>query len=129
MPPTDKNWVKRVRETSDALDLESGVFTWNDPAQIARSLAKSALASARRKAPPFRSAMSMLNYYCNRAGRTLPHERKRVLERAKDELRCLFGRKPRVSCTLPPRYARFDPPPRAQRRPPSSGARKCRPEC
>ena len=124
MPVTGKNWVQQVRETSDALDLEEGVFTWDDPARIARSLAKSALASTRRKAPPFRSAMAMLNYYCNRAGRTLSPARRRILAQAKDELRCLFGREPRGSCTLKPRYARFDPLPRAHKRAARTGTQR-----
>jgi len=68
------------------------VFTWNDPAKIARSLKRSALRSDRRKALPFASAMSMLNFYINRAGKGLPPERKKVLEQAKIELRKIFHR-------------------------------------
>ncbi len=68
------------------------MFTWDDPRRIAHSLKRSAEASVRRKADPFRSAMSMLTFYMNRAGRSLPPERRRILERAKDELRRLFGR-------------------------------------
>jgi len=84
-----------VTEHSNALDLEPGVFTGN-PAQIARSLKRSAERSHRRKSSPFRSALSMLTFYMNRAGAKLSRERKRVLERAKDELRRLYGRAPRT---------------------------------
>ncbi len=87
-----RRWSQAVTERSNALDLEPGVFTWDDPRRIARSLKHSAEASVRRKADPFRSAMSMLTFYVNRAGRNLPPERRRILERAKDELRRLFGR-------------------------------------
>ncbi|WOX05758.1 DUF3175 domain-containing protein [Microbulbifer pacificus] len=89
---SDSKWSQRVTETSDALDLEGGVFTLHDPREIALSLKKSAEQSHRRKAEPFRSAMSMLTFYINRAGDNLPEERKKVLEQAKDELRVLFGR-------------------------------------
>jgi Protein of unknown function (DUF3175) len=82
-----------VTDTSDALDLERGVFSLNDPRAIARSLKRSAERSRRRKAEPFRSAMSMLNFYINRAGRNLPKSRRSRLERAKDELRRLYQRK------------------------------------
>lgn len=85
-------WSQRVAETSDALDLEPGVFTWEDPGAIARSLKRSAEASRRRKSTPFRSAMSMLNFYVNRAGRQLPDQQRARIEAAKDELRKLFGR-------------------------------------
>lgn len=94
-PPTSRRWSQRVTQTSFALDLEAGVFTWNDPVAIARSLKASAEASTRRKAGPFQSAMSMLNFYINRAGRKLPPERRAVLDAAKDELRKLYGRPPR----------------------------------
>lgn len=77
---------------SFALDLEEGVFTWTDPKKIALSLKNSAEASKRRKAPPFRSAMSMLVFYINRAGKNLGADQKQVLERAKDELRKLYGK-------------------------------------
>ncbi len=90
--PKDPRWSQRVTATSNALDLEAGVFTLDDPAAIARSLKRSADASERRKADAFRSAMSMLNFYINRAGRHLPAERRARLEAAKDELRVLFGR-------------------------------------
>ncbi len=85
-------WSQRVTETSRALDLEEGVFTWDDPKRIALSLKRSAEASRRRKSEPFRSAISMLTFYINRAGRTLPDERRRILEQAKEELRELYGR-------------------------------------
>ena len=87
-----KRWSQRVTETSDALDLEAGVFTLEDPRQIARSLKRSADKSRRRKVDPFRSAMSMLNFYINRAGRGLPAKQRARLEAAKDELRSLYGR-------------------------------------
>jgi len=86
-------WSKAVGQRSDALDLEAGVFT-RSPAQIARSLKRSAERSTRRKSPPFRSAMSMLTLYENRAGRSLSAERRRVIRQAKDELRKLFKRVP-----------------------------------
>ncbi|MBT1077063.1 DUF3175 domain-containing protein [Geobacter grbiciae] len=85
-------WSRRVTETSNALDLEPGVFTWDDPREIARSLKRSADESDRRKGSPFASSMSMLTFYINRAGRNLPADRRHVLERAKDELRALCGR-------------------------------------
>ena len=81
-----------MTEHSDALDLGEGVFTLEDPREIAASLKRSAEASSRRKADPFRSAMSMLTFYINRAGHNLPEERRRVLEAAKDELRRLYGK-------------------------------------
>lgn len=88
-----KKWSKHVTDTSDALDLKQDVFTSDDPEKIARSLKHSAKQSDRRKSNPFRSAMSMLNFYINRAGRNLPKSQKQVLEDAKDELREEFGRK------------------------------------
>jgi hypothetical protein len=91
-PHTDKRWSQRVTETSNALDLEPGVFTLDDPREIALSLKRSAEESERRKTDPFRSAMSMLNFYINRAGSQLPAEQRRRLDAAKDELRALFGR-------------------------------------
>lgn len=87
-----RHWSQRVRETSNALDLEPGVFAGSDPRAIAASLKASAERSGHRKAEPFRSAMSMLNFYINRAGKQLPTEQRECLERAKDELRALFGR-------------------------------------
>lgn len=89
-----KKWSQRVTESSDALDLEPGVFTYDDPRRIAESLKRSAERSRRRKADPFRSAMSMLAFYINRAGVKLPTVQRNRLEEAKDELRDLFG-KPR----------------------------------
>ena len=85
-------WSQRVTEESNALDLEPGVFTWDDPLAIARSLKASAERSDRRKTTPFRSAMSMLTFYINRAGAQLPEEQLARLELAKDELRALCGR-------------------------------------
>lgn len=87
-----KRWSQRVNRTSNALDLNHDVFTWRDPKRIARSLKRSAEASARRNAGPFQSAMSMLNFYINRAGRNLPVAQKKVLQRAKLELRKLYHR-------------------------------------
>jgi Protein of unknown function (DUF3175) len=88
-------WSAQVMRTSDALDLEEGVFKKDSARAIAASLKRSALASGRRKAEPFRSAMSMLNFHINRGGSGLSAERRRVLERAKAELRALFGRSAR----------------------------------
>jgi hypothetical protein len=79
-------------QTSDALDLEPGVFTLDSPRAIALSLKRSAESSSRRKAEPFRSAMSMLSFHINRAGKSLSPERRRILNRAKQELRAAFGR-------------------------------------
>jgi hypothetical protein len=92
MPPRRSRWSQRVTETSDALSLEPGVFTLPDPKAIARSLAWSAEHSRRRKSEPFRSAMSMLTFYINRAGRGLSRADRTRLEAAKDELRALYGR-------------------------------------
>lgn len=89
-----KKWSHRVMERSDALDLEQGVFAKDDPKAIARSLKRSAEKSTRRKAEPFRSAMSMLTFFINRGGKNLSAKQKRTLERAKDELRIAFGREP-----------------------------------
>lgn len=88
------HWSRQVTKTSNALDLESGVFTWNDPHKIALSLKHSADCSKRRKAEPFVSAMSILNFYINRAGKHLSAQQREVLEKTKDELRALYG-KPR----------------------------------
>lgn len=85
-------WSQHVTETSDALDLEQGVFLQSNPTRIARSLKRSAENSGRRKASPFQSAMSMLSFYINRAGRGLPAKQKRTLTEAKSELRRLFGK-------------------------------------
>ncbi|WP_424363533.1 DUF3175 domain-containing protein [Methylocystis parvus] len=88
-------WSQEVTRHSNALDLEPGVFTFDDPTKIAASLKRSAEASDRRKSTPYRSAMSMLTFYINRAGRDLPQARRDVLEAAKGELRKAFGRAPR----------------------------------
>lgn len=86
-----KYWSAKVTKTSVALDLEEGVFAWDDPKKIAKSLKHSAENSNRRKAKsPFQSAMSMLNFYINRAGKNLPPRRKKILDQAKEELRKLF---------------------------------------
>jgi hypothetical protein len=87
-----RRWSAQVTRHSDALDLEPGVFTWDDPGRIARSLRDSAEASRRRKRPPYASAMAMLCFYINRAGSNLGEERRRVLEAAKRELKRLYGR-------------------------------------
>lgn len=85
-------WSGRVTRESDALDLRKGVFTRGSAMAIARSLKRSAEHSRRRKSSPYRSAMSMLTFYINRAGKDLPARRKRVLENAKDALRTLFDK-------------------------------------
>ena len=88
----NRYWSGRVTRESNALDLEEGVFTWHDPRRIARSLLRSAEESTRRKAAsPFRSAMSMLVFYINRAGKNLDAGQRAVLEQAKEELRKLHG--------------------------------------
>ncbi len=91
-----KRWSQRVTEKSDALDLDPGVFALDDPRKIARSLKQSAERSHRRKSDPFRSAMSMLTFYINRAGRQLPKTQRARLEAAKDELRVLFDKPRRI---------------------------------
>lgn len=88
----DKYWSKDVTEHSNALDLEANVFALKDPKAIARSLKRSAERSTRRKTSPYRSAMSMLTFYINRAGKNLPKQQLRILEQAKNELRAEFGR-------------------------------------
>src|SRR5512143_2573894 len=90
-----KRWSQGVTQNSNALDLEKGVFAKEDPRSIARSLKRSAEQSKRRKSDPYRSAMSMLTFYINRAGRNLPKSRRENLEAAKDELRALYGRERR----------------------------------
>jgi len=87
-----KRWSDKVTQTSDALDLEPDVFKGDDPKGIAQSLKRSAEASERRKSEPFRSAMSMLTFYINRAGKNLPQSRVRILEDAKEALRDLYNR-------------------------------------
>ena len=91
MPRTSR-WSARVTKQSDALDLTPGVFALRDPKRIAASLKRSAERSRRRKSDPFRSAMSMLSFYINRAGKDLPARRRKTLQRAKEELRRQFGR-------------------------------------
>jgi hypothetical protein len=88
-----KSWSQDVTQTSNALDLEDKVFSQDDPRRIALSLKRSAERSRRRKSEPFRSAMSMLTFYINRAGKTLSEEQRVRLEAAKDELRSLYGRR------------------------------------
>ncbi|MEA2943923.1 MAG: hypothetical protein QOD09_4452 [Bradyrhizobium sp.] len=87
-----KRWSQRVTQESDALDLKRGVFTLRDPKRIAASLKRSAERSSRRKAGAYRSALSMLTFYVNRAGKTLPKTQRERLERAKVELKRRFGR-------------------------------------
>jgi hypothetical protein len=92
MTKSTHKWSADVTEHSDALDLEENIFESDDPKKIAASLKRSAERSDHRKAEPFRSAMSMLTFYANRAGDNLSEEKKRVLEEAKAELRKSFGR-------------------------------------
>jgi hypothetical protein len=99
MPAERPRWTQDVTRTSNALDLEPGVFTWSDPRDIARSLQRSAERSERRRTDPFRSAMSMLSFYINRAGARLDPAQRERLEAAKDELRALYGRPRRRSWT------------------------------
>jgi hypothetical protein len=87
-----RRWSARVTQRSNALDLQPKVFKSTNPRSIALSLKRSAEVSKRRKGTPYQSAMSMLNFYINRAGKNLPQKQKRVLQRAKDELRSAFGR-------------------------------------
>ncbi len=88
-----KYWSREVTEKSNALDLEAGVFT-KSPKEMALSLKRSAEASTRRKSSPFRSAMSMITFYQNRAGKNLSEAQKENLRKAKNELRKLYGRDP-----------------------------------
>ena len=90
--PSSDHWSAKVTRESDALDLEEGVFTWKDPKKIALSLKQSADTSTRRKSAPFRSAMSMLVFYINRAGKNLNDDQKIILQQAKNELRKLYGK-------------------------------------
>lgn len=87
-----KKWSKHVTEHSNAMDLEKDVFKLRDPKKIATSIKRSAEKSKRKKAGPFQSAMSMINFYENRGGKNIPASQKKVLDRSKDELRKLFGR-------------------------------------
>ena len=92
-PSRPKRWSQRVTNTSDALDLDAGVFKSRSAKTIAASLKRSAERSKRRKSSPYQSAMSMLTFYLNRGGKQLSAGKKQTLERAKDELRALFGKK------------------------------------
>ncbi|KMQ77171.1 hypothetical protein BPMI_01672 [Candidatus Burkholderia pumila] len=91
---TNKRWSHHVMETSDAMDIEHDIFKTGNAQEIADSLKRSSERSKRRKGTPFQSAMSMLNFYINRAGRNLPKARRNTLETAKKRLREAFGRKP-----------------------------------
>jgi hypothetical protein len=93
-----RRWSQRVTKESDALDLEKSVFAGDDPKKMARSLKRSAESSRRRKSSPYRSAMSMITFYLNRAGTQLPASQRRTIDAAKDELRELYGKK----ATTPP---------------------------
>lgn len=90
---SSRRWSGRVTRESDALDLKRGVFTGRDPKRIAASLKRSAERSRRRKSDPYRSALSMLTFYINRAGKNLSPTRRKILQHAKLELRRQFGRK------------------------------------
>lgn len=92
MTSRKRKWSAEVTEHSDALELEPHVFEKDDPKEIAASLKRSADRSEKRKSEPFRSAMSMLTFYINRAGKNLPASRKKMLEEAKDELRRAYGK-------------------------------------
>ena len=85
-----KYWSAKVTKESNAMDLDPGVFTWKNPRRIALSLKRSAEQSTRRKAKPYQSAMSMLNFYINRAGKNLPASQRKILEEAKKELKKIF---------------------------------------
>lgn len=118
---SQRYWSRRVTQTSDALDLEPGVFKLRSPSRIAASLKRSAEKSRRRKSDPYRSAMSMLSFYVNRGGRTLAAAQKKVLQTAKTELQKLFGR----SATSAPRpsASRRTAKPRASSRPRKKSAK------
>ena len=104
--PSKRRWSARVMRESDALDLESGVFKQGSAKAIALSLQRSAERSTRRKSAPFRSAMSMLTFYMNRGGHNLSAARLKVLDRAKDELRKLYGRGPNTPAAKKKRKTR-----------------------
>jgi hypothetical protein len=87
-----KKWSKKVTQTSNAMDLERDVFKQKNPKAIAKSVKKSAEKSKRKKAGPFQSAISMINFYENRAGKNLEGGQKKVLDKSKNELRKLYGR-------------------------------------
>jgi Protein of unknown function (DUF3175) len=110
-----KKWSRRVTETSNALTVEEGVFSQRDPRRIANSLKRSAERSHRRKADPYRSAMSMLTFYVNRGGKNISASRKRVLESANDELRELYEKNVSHRRAAKSR-AVTKPPPRRRRR-------------
>jgi len=93
MPSTKKYWSAAVTRKSNALDLEEGVFTWKNPRRIALSLKRSTETSKRKKATSYQSAMSMINFYMNRAGKNLPATQKKTLEQTKNELRTLFRKR------------------------------------
>ena len=92
MTSKKKYWSAEITRKSNVLNLEPGVFTWKNPRKIALSLKHSADASRRRKATPYQSAMSMMNFYINRAGKNLPASQKKILKQTKKELGKLFGR-------------------------------------
>jgi len=94
-PKHTAKWSAKVGQTSNALDLKSKIFTSKSPRTVAKSLKKSAEHSKRRKGTPLQSAMSMLNFYINRAGKKLPARDKKVLQAAKEELRELYGKNPK----------------------------------
>lgn len=93
MNKTKTSWSQKVTRQSNALGLEEGVFTFSDPRKVAQSLKRSAERSMRRKAGPFQSAMSMLNFYINRAGKNLDPKQLKILQQAKKELRAIFAEK------------------------------------
>src|SRR6266704_7136882 len=103
-PSKTKRWSARVTKHSNALDLRPKIFRSSNPRQVALSLKRSAERSKRRKGTPYQSAMSMLNFYVNRAGKNLPQNQKRVLERAKNELREALGEDKAIS-SLEQQYA------------------------
>jgi hypothetical protein len=88
-----KKWSQNVTENSHAMDLEQGVFSLKNPKSIAKSVLQSATESHTRKSSPYQSAMSMINFYINRAGKALPPARKKILNEAKEELRALNNKK------------------------------------
>lgn len=90
--PGPAKWSKKVTEQSNAMDLEKDVFTLKDPTKIAKSIKRSAEKSKRRKAEPFQSAMSMINFYENRGGKNIPAAQRKILDASKEELRKLYGR-------------------------------------
>jgi hypothetical protein len=91
--PKGRRWSAKVTRTSDAMDLEGGIFQSDDPKRIARSVKRSSEKSRRRKANPYRSAVSMISFYENRGGKNLSVRKKKILHRAKEELKRQFGRR------------------------------------